>query len=192
MVLMSTQPKPYITEEQYLAIEERVEQRSEYLRGEMFPVEFATIPHATVHRNLVLAVGVQLAGSGCQLFFNELRVRVSATGLYTYPDIVVVCGKLEVSEKDKNSVTNPKVIVEILSPTTADYDRGGKFVHYRSIPSFREYLLIAQDRMHVEHHTKLPDGGWLLHETSDGEAIVSLESIRVRFKLSDAYDGVEF
>src|ERR1700733_11235334 len=128
---MSTQPRPYITEEQYLEIEEKAERRSEYFRGEMFPVETATFSHATIHRNLVLGLGRELSGSGCELWFSELRIRVLATGLYTYPDIVVICGKIQVSEDDKNSVTNPKVIIEILSPTTEGYDRGKKFAQYR-------------------------------------------------------------
>jgi len=189
---MATQPKPYITEEQYIELEERAERRSEYFRGEMFPVEFATIPHAVIHSNLVLKIGTQLSGSGCQVFFNELRVRVSPTGLYTYPDIVVVCGEPEISEKDKNAIVNPKVIIEILSPTTQSYDRGDKFAHYRSIPSFQEYLLIAQDRIHAEHHIKQGGGGWLLIETSDGDTTIAIETIGVRFQLSDAYTKVKF
>src|ERR1035441_283355 len=190
---MSTQPKPYITEEQYFEIEESSEQKSEYFRGEMFPMEVATLPHATILPNLIMTLGGQLKGSGCRVYSNGLRVKVSRTGLYTYTDIVVICGKPEMFEKDKEkgTVTNPKVIVEILSPTTQTYDRGDKFVHYRSIPSFCEYLLIAQDRMHAEHHVKQPDGGWLLHEVSGPEGIISLGSIGVRFNLSEAYDGVE-
>src|SRR5579863_7013635 len=107
---MSTQPKPFITEEQYLEIERNADHRSEYFRGEMFPVEEASLPHAIIHSNLGLTLGRELSGTGCRVFFSELRVRVSPTGLYTYPDIVVVCGKLEVSEKDKDAVINPKVI----------------------------------------------------------------------------------
>ncbi len=188
---MSTQPKPFVTEEQYLEIEERSERRSEYFRGEIFPMEATTVPHATIHSNLGSALLRELAGSGCRLFFGQLRVRVSRTGLYTYPDLVIVCGKPELSEKDPNSVTNPKVIVEILSPSTEDYDRGSKFDQYRSIPSFVEYLVVVQDRIYAGHWVKQPDGGWLLHDLSDGDATVFLSSIGVRFPMSEVYAGVE-
>ena len=190
---MSSQPKPYFTEEQYLEIEESSEQRSEYFRGEMFPMEAGTFRHATIHSNVVLTLGRELQGSGCRVWLGDLRVKASQTGLYTYPDIVVICGTPQMSDTDKgkDTVVNPTVIVEILSPTTENYDRGNKFVHYRSIPSFCEYLLIAQDRMQAEHHAKQPDGGWLFHEVSGPEGIISLDSIGVRFNLSEAYDGVE-
>jgi len=127
-------------------------------------------------------------------YSNALRVSVSGTGLYTYPDILVICGKPELLEKgnEKGTATNPKVIVEILSPTTQSYDRRDKFAHYRSIPTFCEYLLISQDRMQAEHHVKQPDGGWLLHVFCGPDAIIALDSIGVRFNLAEAYDGVEF
>jgi Uma2 family endonuclease len=190
---MSTQPKPYITEEQYFEIEESSDERHEYLRGEMFPMEASSLPHATITPNLIMTLGGQLKGSSCRVYTNTLRVAVSPTGLYTYPDIVVICGKPELSVKDKHkgTVTNPKVIVEILSPTTQTYDRGDKFRHYRSIPSFCEYLLVAQDQIQAEHHVKQPDGAWLLREINGPDAIISLDSIGVRFNLSEAYDGVE-
>ena len=119
-------------------------------------------------------------------------MRIPATGLYTYPDILVICGKPEFVDNVKDTVTNPKVIIEILSPSTELYDRGNKFVHYRSIPSFCEYLLVAQDRVYAEHHVKQADGGWLSHENTDAEAIISPWSLGVRFKLNEAYSGVEF
>ena len=185
---MSTQPKAYITEEQYLEIEERSEQPSEYFRGEMFPME-ATIAHVMIKDNLLLVLARELTGSDCRAFSNELRIKVSETGLYTYPDVAIVCGKLQVAENDKNSVTNPKILIEVLSPTGEGYT---KFLYYRSNPTFVEYLLIAQDRVRLEHYIKQSDGGWLMHETSDPDALISLESIPVRFKLSEAYRGVEF
>src|SRR5579864_848529 len=143
---MSTQPKPFISEEQYLEIERRAEQRSEYYRGDMFPME-ATIQRARINGNLFRVLARELAGSGCEAFVAGLRVRIPTTGLYTYPDVVVLCGEPELAAKDRESVTNPRVIVEVLSPSTEDYDRGKKLDHYRSLPSFVEYLLVAQDRI---------------------------------------------
>jgi Uma2 family endonuclease len=188
---MPTRTKAYISEERYIELEERAEQRSEYFRGEMYPMETATISHGRIRSNMVFALRRELAESECEVFTGDLRISVSATGLYTYPDIVVTCGEPQVSEKDRNSVTNPKLIIEILSPTTADYDRGGKFAHYRSLPSFTEYLLIAQDRIYAEHHTKQPDGDWLLRETTNDAKFISLESIGVGFKLAEAYTRVK-
>jgi Uma2 family endonuclease len=190
---MSTQPKPYISEEQYFEIEETSEQRHEYLHGEMFPMEATSLPHAATHANLTAVLVGGVRGSDCRVYTNSLRLRVSPSGLCTYPDIVVICGKPEIYDKDrhKGTVINPKVIVEILSPSTQSYDRGDKFANYRSLPSFCEYLLVSQDRIHAEHHIKQPDGGWLFHEFSGPDAVITLESIGVRFNLSEAYDGVE-
>jgi Uma2 family endonuclease len=186
---VSTHPQAYITEEQYLELDEAAEQKSEYFRGEMFPIE-ASLAHGMITDNLLIALSKELGSSGCRAF-SRPRIKVSSTGLYSYPDIVIICGKPHIAEKRYDSITNPKIIIEILSPTTEDYDRGGKFVRYRSIPSFTEYLLVAQDRIYAEHWIKQPDGGWLLHETVDPGATINLESVGARFKLSEAYPGVD-
>lgn len=188
---MATQPKPYITEEQYLEMEACAEQKSEYFQGEIFPME-ATIRHVTINDNLLIGLARELSGSVCRAYSSKLRVRIPATGLYTYPDITIVCGKPELSPEDQESITNPKVILEILSPSTEDYDRGGKFEQYRSMPSFCEYLVIAQNRIYAEHHVRQPDGGWLSHDITDGDTTILLESVGIRFRLSEAYTGVEF
>ncbi len=188
---MATQANPYVTEAEYLAHERDAERPSEYFGGEVFPMEDVSIRHAVIISRLFAVLIRALEGSSCGVYSTGLRIGVSQTGLYTYPDLVVLCGKLEVSAKDRDTVTNPKVIVEILSPSTQDYDRGGKFEGYRTIPSFQEYLVVAQDRVFAVHYVKQPDGGWLLHDITSEAAIVSLESIGVRFQLSEAYAGVE-
>jgi Uma2 family endonuclease len=189
---MSTQPKPYITEEQYLEMERRAEQRSEYLNGEVFAMAGASLPYVVINDNLVFVFRRGLAGRACRAYSRDLRVLIAESGLYTYPDLLVICGAPQIAEKDRNTVTNPKIIVEVLSPATADYDRGEKFMSYRSIPSFREYLVIYQDRVRAEHYVKQTDEGWLFHDIVNAEAVITLESIGVSFKLSEAYDGVEF
>jgi len=190
MVLMSTQPKPFISEAQYLELERKADRKSEYLRGEIFAMAGASVTHVIINDNLVMLLGRELLGSGCRAFTRDLRLRIPTSGLYTYPDFMVICGAMERAELDPDTATNPKVIIEILSPSTENYDRGNKFADYRTLPSLCEYLLISQDQIHVEHHTKQPDGAWVLRETSDGEAMVVLESVGVRFTLREAYDGV--
>ncbi len=189
---MSTQPKPYLTPEQYLEIERAAEHKSEYFSGEMFAMAGTTLAHAIINFNVAFALRMRLSGSDCSVVLNDLRLRVPKTGLYTYPDILVICGEPQLVDDRKDMVSNPTVIVEILSPSTQNYDRGDKFAHYRTMPSLRDYLLVAQDRMHAEHYVLQPDGGWLLHEMSDGEAILSLNSIGVQFKLAEAYARVQF
>jgi Uma2 family endonuclease len=188
---MATQANPFVTEEEYLAHERDAERPSEYFGGEVFPMEDVSIRHSKINANLIFVFMRELAGSGCSVYASGLRIGVSQTGLYTYPDLVVICGKLELAAKDRDTVTNPKVIVEILSPSTQDYDRAGKFQSYRTVPSFQEYLVVSQDRVFAEHHVKQPDGGWLLHDITSEVSMVSLESIGVRFQLSEAYLGVD-
>jgi Uma2 family endonuclease len=189
---MPTLPKTFLTEEQYLEIERTAERKSEYFNGEMFAMAGASIQHVAINDNLVGILLRVLAGSGCRSYSRDLRLRISSTGMYTYPDMVVICGKIQLSETDKNTVTNPTVIVEILSPSTQNYDRGDKFAHYRAIPSLREYVMIAQDRIHLERFTLQEDGAWLFRETSDAESVVAIESIGVNFPLGEVYSGVEF
>lgn len=189
---MASQPNPYLTEEQYLEIERKAERRSEYWNGEMFAMAGGTARHADIKDGLVFVLRRELHGSGCRTYSSDLRVKTPATGLYTYPDLLVICGKLEYADDVKDTVTNPKVIIEVLSPSTELYDRGNKFVHYRSIPSFQEYLLVAQDRIYAEHHVKQSDGSWHSREITDAAATITLESLAIRFKLMEAYSGVEF
>jgi Uma2 family endonuclease len=188
---MSTQPMPYITEDQYLELEESAEIPSEYYQGEMFPME-ASLSHARISDQLLVVLSRELAESGYEVFSNKTRVRVSESGLYSYPDVLVVCGKVQVSERDSSSITNPKVIIEVLSPSTENYDQGQKFRHYQTFPTFCEYLLVDQDRIHAEHLTKQANGDWLLHQIPDGEEVVSLKSIGVSFKLREAYARIQF
>jgi Uma2 family endonuclease len=121
-----------------------------------------------------------------------MRVRVSATGLYTYPDVVVVCGKPQFAEDEMDNLVNPTVLVEVLSPSTEAYDRGRKFEHYRKIESLRQYLLVASDRVSVELFTRQASGQWLLSSAAGLEEEMDLESIECRLRVADIYDKVEF
>ena len=187
---MATHANPFISEEEYLAHERVAERPSEYFGGEVFPMEDAASRHVEIQGNLYYAIRRELTGKDCKVYGSGLRVRVASTGLYTYPDLVVICGNREFAESDRDTVTNPKVIIEILSPSTEDYDRGGKFGNYRTIPSLREYLVVAQNRVFAEHHVKQPDF-WVLRDFQSREAVISLESVGIQLKLADAYQDLD-
>ncbi len=189
---MSAVPKVLLTPEQYLAIERKAEFRSEFYRGEMFAMAGASLEHNRVKDNLIGELYGRLKGSGCHSYSSDMRVKVSATGLYTYPDIAIVCGKAEVEDDVFDTLLNPRVIIEVLSDSTANYDRGKKYRHYQQIASFQEYVLVAQDEPVVERFVRQPDGSWngIIVEGLDGD--LALVTVPVRVSLRDIYAGVEF
>lgn len=188
---MSLQPEAYLTPEDYLAIERQAECKSEYFHGEMFAMAGASERHVLIVTNVVAELRGQLKGRPCNVYSTDLRVRVSPTGLYTYPDIVVVCGQAQFADEQKDTLLNPTLIVEVLSESTKDYDRGEKFEQYRSLASFDEYVLIAQERHHVEHFVRQPDNRWLLAETNRREDALQLSSISCTLALAEIYDKVD-
>ena len=188
---MATQPITFLTPEQYLEIERAAECRSEYLNGEMFAMSGATARHNIVVNNLAASLRSQLKGR-CRYFTTDLRLLIPATGLYTYPDLMVICGEIEFSGNRQDIVTNPRFITEILSKSTANSDRGGQFVHYRSIPGLADYMIAAQDSARVEHWSRQPDGSWLLSEYTSPGDIVRLASIAAEVSLSAIYEDVDF
>ena len=175
--------------EDYLALERRSETRSQYLDGEIFTMTGASERHNLLAGNLYTAFRTQLRHRGCRVYFSDMRVKVSATGLYTNPDVVVVCDKPQFEDAQVDTLLNPRVIVEILSKSTEDYDRGTKFVHYRTLPSLAEYVLVSQDQVHVERYLR-KGGGWLLTETDQREEAVELPSVDARLVLAEVCDGV--
>ena len=144
-------------------------------------------------RNLlgVRELGNRLRGRACRVLPSDMRVKVSPTGLYTYPDVVVVCDQPQFADEQRDTLLNPTLIVEVLSESTKDYDRGEKFEHYRMLPSLSEYVLIAQDKYHVEHFVRQPDNRWLLSETNLLEDTIHLSSIACDLALAEVYDKVE-
>jgi Uma2 family endonuclease len=143
---MSSQPKTFITPEEYLEIERTAERKSEYYQGEMFAMAGGTPRHAWIVANLIGGLWQQLKGRPCRVASSDLQLRVSTTGLYTYPDVMVVCGEPQFPADQRNSLLNPSVIIEVLSDSTGDYDLGRKFRHYRTLPSLRDYLTAAAGR----------------------------------------------
>jgi len=188
---LSTHPQKRITPEEYLALERKSPLKSEYFNGEIFAMGGATEHHNLIVANIVAELRGQLKGRPCKTYPSDMRVKVSPTGLYTYPDVVVVCDKALFDDDQKDTLLNPTLIVEVLSESTKDYDRGGKFEHYRAVESFKEYVLVAQDKHHVEHCVRQPDRRWLLSETNRLEDTLELTSIGCRLALAEVYDKVE-
>jgi Uma2 family endonuclease len=147
------------------------------------------------HAHIVLATATnlygQLRGRECSAFATDLRLFVRQHDLITYPDIFITCRPFQVLDGRKDTMLDATVIIEVLSPSTKNYDRGEKFLFYRSLPSFREHLLLSQDKVHAEHHVRQPDGAWLMREYSSLSDEIDLPSIACRLRLQDVYERVE-
>ncbi|MFO0811548.1 MAG: Uma2 family endonuclease [Gemmataceae bacterium] len=188
---MSAVPKRLLTPQEYLAQERQAEFKSEYYRGETFAMAGASEEHSLAKDNLAAEVKRQLRGR-CKVVTSDMRVKVSTTGLYTYPDIVIYCGQAEFEDADIDTLLNPTVIVEVLSTSTAAYDRGEKFAQYRQIPSLQEYVLVAQDKPLVERFVRQADGQWLLSEFRGPDATLEFASVPARVLLAEIYRDVTF
>jgi Uma2 family endonuclease len=189
---MSTVPTQLLTPQEYLARERAADFRSEFYAGEMFAMAGASWKHTLIKDNLAREAGNQLKDGPCRVVTSDLRVKVDATGLYTYPNVVVVCDEPQFEDTVQDTLLNPRTIVEVLSDSTEKYDRGAKFGHYRQLPSVQEYVLVAQDRTLVERYLRQADGTWVLTAYSDPAQTFVFESIPVRIPLADIYRGVEF
>ncbi len=189
---MSSVAKTFLTPQEYLARERRADFRSEFYRGEMFAMAGATWEHTLIKDNLAGETRNHLKGGPCRVLTSDLRVKVSATGLYTYPDIVVVCDEPQFEDNMFDTLLNPRVVVEVLSDSTEKYDRGTKFAHYRQIPSVQEYVMVTQDRPLIERYVRQDDGTWVLTVFSDLEQTFAFGCIDVQVALADIYRGVAF
>jgi len=188
---MSVQPKPYITAEEYLAKERAADYKSEYFNGEIFALAGASREHNLIAGNAYSILHQQLRKKSCEIYTNDMRVKVSTTGLYTYPDIVVVCGEPKFEDEHRDTLLNPILLIEVLSPSTENYDRGTKFEHYRSIASLSDYLLVAQDKIHVEHYVRQSDRTWLFSEFKSAKDKFQIQSIGCELSLKDIYEKVD-
>lgn len=189
---MSAVPKRKLTAADYLRIERAAEFKSEFYDGEMFAMAGASREHTFVKDNLVGELHARLKGGPCRAVSSDMRVKVSATGLYTYPDVVILCGQPEFEDANGDVLLNPQIVIEVLSDSTEKYDRGAKFRQYQQIPSLREYVLVAQDQPLVERFTRQPGGGWLLTAAEGLDAELVLDSVPARVPLADVYAGVTF
>ncbi len=189
---MSAQPAPFYTPEQYLEQEERAEFKSEYLSGQIFAMAGGSPEHSAIGNNIGGEMRSLLRGTPCAVFNSGLRVTVMQSGLMTHPDVTVVCGEQHRHPLDKNSIINPMVLFEVLSPTTEAYDWGAKWALYRHLDSLREYILISQDKPLVEQYVRQDDGSWKFTAAEGLEASLWLPSLGCTLSLAEVYDRVTF
>ncbi|MEP7126250.1 MAG: Uma2 family endonuclease [Byssovorax sp.] len=174
------------TAPEYLAWERIQPTKHEFFQGEIFAMAGATREHNLVVLNLGAELRNALRKKPYEVYPSDMRSKIPATGLYTYPDVIVVCGKPEFEDEAHDTLLNPKVLVEVLSASSESYDRGKKFEQYRSIASLSEYVLAAQDQVLVEHFSRQPDGSWLLREARAGGRI-TLPSIDCAIEVDEIY-----
>lgn len=193
---MNAQPQERIkmTREEYLYFEKTSEIKHEYFDGEIFAMTGASLNHNRISRNIAGELINVLKGSSCENFTGDMRVKVEAIEKYTYPDIAIVCGEIELEDKKGlDTLLNPIVIIEILSDSTEAYDRGDKFYHYRLIPSLREYILVSQKKCQVEKYVRDDDNGVWLYSSCEGmEHTTIIESIKCKLPLAEIYYRVVF
>lgn len=188
---MSSNPVTKLSEEQYLAIERAAEFRSEFVNGEMFAMSGGTMRHSALQANILVELSPLIRGRGCRAFAADMRVRVSATGMYTYPDVSVLCGRPQLADEHADTLLNPIVIFEVLSPSSEKYDRGLKFQSYRTIESFQDYILVDQDRVRIEHYTRQGSNTWNLRDCQGLYEDLVVVSLGVTLSLRRIYDGVD-
>jgi len=182
-----------LTVQEYLDLERAAEFRSEFFDGEMFAMAGGTYAHSVISANLLVELGSKLKSAGkCRLIDKDFRIKVQATGLFTYPDLSIVCGPPQFAPDDENSLANPSLLAEVLTYSTEAYDRGRKFEHYRQIPSLREYLLVSQHEPRLELFARQPDDTWNWRAVSGLDGTLSLPALGVEIQLADVYAGIEF
>lgn len=186
---MASEPRRRLTIQEYLSLERQAETKSEYLDGETFALAGASRDHNVIVTNLVAALRPQLRSRGCDLYANDMRVR-TPTDLFTYPDVMVLCGERRFDDPRRDTVLNPTLIIEVLSESTRDYDRGTKLTDYRTIPSLQEIVLIEQSRAHVEHYVRQASDRWLLLEIEGLAGSLELPTLGCRLSLAEIYEDV--
>jgi len=190
---MQTQIKPrFYTPEEYLVLEEKAEYKNDYRNGEIIPMTGGTTNHNKIAGNFYANIKFGLRGQKYEVFIGDVRLWIPEYQQYTYPDVMVIEGKPIYEGKGTTAVTNPILLVEVLSKSTKNYDMGDKFLVYRSLPSLKEYILIEQDKFYVMQYSKTPENKWLLSEYKQENAVLSLESINFNLAFSELYEGVNF
>jgi Uma2 family endonuclease len=188
---MSLPSTDFVTPAEYLAIERKAEIKSEYIDGRMYAMSGASEPHNLIAWNISGELRNQMRGRNCRAYVADMRVKINPTGMYTYPDIAALCGEPRLEDAHGDTLLNPTAIIEVLSPSTEAYDRGEKFAHYRRLESLREYVLVAQNKMRVEHFRREGEE-WILSEISAPDGTLHLASIDCHVPLAAIYEKVEF
>ena len=188
---MSSLPRPHYTPEQYLEMDRKAEHRSEYVNGEIVAMAGASREHNLIVTNLVRELSLRLRGQPCETYSNDMRVKISPVR-YTYPDVVIACSHPQFLEGKLDTLTNPSVIIEVLSSTTQNDDRSWKFAHYRRLAALTDYVMLSQYQPFAEHYTRQSDNQWVLRELSGLEAVLQLPFIGSALSLTDNYERIEF
>jgi Uma2 family endonuclease len=188
---MTAIPKTRLSEEDYLSIERNSLTKNEFYKGEVFAMAGAGNNHNIITANIIGEIHRHLRGKGCTIYPSDMRLHIPENSLYTYPDAMVVCGQKQFRDEKKDTLLNPVLIVEVLSPSTEGYDRGEKFRLYRSIASLQEYLIIDSQRYAVEKYQRNEEGYWVLTDAQDINSSLYLASIDFSLHLQDVYAGTE-
>jgi Uma2 family endonuclease len=184
---MASLPKTYITPEEYLALDRQAQVKSEYYAGQIIAFAGASKQHNLIVANVLAGIHRQLVDRPCNVYPSDMRVGISKTGMYAYPDIVVTCGEEQFADENSDILLNPIVLIEVLSESTANYDRGDKFDQYRRIESLREYLLVSQEPHRADQYIRQNDTQWLLTEFHRAEDVIRLGSINCELALKEIY-----
>jgi Uma2 family endonuclease len=182
----------FVTPEAYLEFERASATKHEYFGGKVYAMTGASANHNLIVANTLASLHGQLRKRPCRVYPSDMRVKTQSSILYTYPDISIVCGEHYFEDAERDTLLNPVVIIEVLSPSTERYDRGKKFQHYRTLASLQEYVLIAQDSIRIEHFVRQPNDEWLLSDTTEIDSRVELTSIERHLVLADVYEKVTF
>jgi Uma2 family endonuclease len=191
-ILGVPEPIHRLTEAEYLERERLAECKSEFFDGEVFAMSGGTPPHSQIAANAISELQQKLKAGRCVVYTSDLRLKIEATGLLTYPDFSVVCGPLQFAKGTDDTVVNPTLVGEVLSDSSEAYDRGKKFENYRQMPSLLEYLLLSQKEARIEQFSRQKDGSWLLRDVVGAQATLFLPALEVKVALSDIYAGVKF
>lgn len=194
VIVMSALLKRIFTPEEYLELEGQAEYKSQYLAGEIFAMAGTEPAHNRVLGNLVLALGARLRGRPCDFYFQDVRLKVDEGDLYTYPDLMALCGepRFETVRSNPPSLLNPQVIFEVLSPSTEAFDRGEKFRRYRRLETLTDYVLVSVASMRVEHHHLLDSGVWAYEDYNHPDCILKLASVGCELPLGEIFERVTF
>jgi Uma2 family endonuclease len=187
---MQGHPKRFYTPKEYLELEEAAEYKSEYRDGDIIPMTDVTTNHNKITGNFYANLKFFLIGQNYDIYISDVRLWIPRYRQYTYPDIMVIQEETLYTGMDTTTVINPLLIVEVLSKSTNNYDQGDKFLYYRSIPEFNEYILVDQTKYHIMQHTKTLDGKWLFTEYESAEAVLEFSSIEYQINLNDIYEGI--
>ena len=180
-----------LTVEEYLRFEKESLEKHEYYKGEIFSMAGASARHNVIFSNLFSELGSQLKGNACRPYGSDLRIHIPENSMFTYPDISIICGEIIPSDADSDSAVLPIILIEILSPSTRDYDRGGKFRLYRDIPSLKEFILIDSETICIEAFRINQQGHWELEEHRSHENTLDLPTVRVSMSLREIYAGTK-